>query len=227
MADAKSDVKKGGAGKPPITATPVVPEKMTVPPVAPVIVNPTPAPAPSTPIAAPTPVAVLEEGIKKMNDTMNNTAHNAADTAHNFAAGTSERATEMFGDVATRAKSAMEKSSKALEEMVEMSKGNIEAVVASGRVAAQGAQDIAKYSAEYGRKTIEEANATAKRFAAVKSPTEFFQLQSEVAKSSLDAMVAEASKFMENYMKLIGEVTQPLQNRAAVAVDKVKNANNG
>jgi phasin family protein len=87
---------------------------------------------------------------------------------------------------------------------------------------AKGVQEIAKYSADYGRKAIEEGTATAKQFAAVKSPTEFFQLQSEVAKKNLDAFVGEASKFSESYLKLLGEIAQPIQNRYAVAVEKVK-----
>lgn len=199
-----------------------------------IIENPAPlpvvAPAPVTTktapvalaavVAAPEPVAVpvIPEGTNTMNETINN----AQQTAHNFANTATERATEMFGDVSARAKTAMEKGSKTMEDMVEFSKGNIEAVVASGRVAAKGAQDIAKYSAEYGRKSIEDATSTAKRFAAVKSPTEFFALQSEIAKSQLDAMVGEASKFSESYLKLLGEIVQPIQNRYAVAVEKVK-----
>ena len=116
----------------------------------------------------------------------------------------------------------MAKGTKAIEELVDFSKGNLEAVVASGRVAAKGAEEIAKYSAEYGRSTIERANATARQFAAVKSPTEFFQLQGEVAKQTLDALVAEGSKFTESYLKLIGEMAQPLSNRYAIAAEKVK-----
>jgi phasin family protein len=162
----------------------------------------------------------LAEGKKIMNDTVTK----VQETAEKFTADATARATEMFGDVSARAKTAMEKGSKVMEDMVEFSKGNLEAVVASSRVAAKGAQDIAKYSADYGRKSIEDANATAKKFAAVKSPTEFFALQSEVAKSQLDAVVGEASKFAEGYMKLLGEIAQPLQNRYAVAVEKVKTA---
>ena len=135
------------------------------------------------------------------------------DNVQNFAA-----------DATTRVRSAMEKGSKGVEELVEFSKGNLEAVVASGRVAAKGAEEIAKHAADYGRTTIEKANATAKQFAGVKSPTEFFQLQSELAKSSLDAFVGEASKFGENYMKLLGEIAQPIQSRYTLAVEKVKTA---
>ena len=168
----------------------------------------------AVPIKAP----LIKEGRKVMNDTVNK----VQETAQKLTADATARATEMFGDVSARAKTAMEKSSKGVEEMVEFSKGNLEAVVASGRVAAKGMQEIAKYSADYGRKSIEDANATAKKFAAVKSPTEFFALQSEVAKSNLDAFVGEASKFAESYMKLLGEIVQPMQNRYAVAAEKVK-----
>jgi phasin family protein len=183
-----------------------------------VVAAPVPAKPIEVPPAEPVVVAALDKGKTVMTDTFTK----AEETAKKFTADATERATEMFGDVSARAKTAMEKGSKSLEDMVEFSKGNLEAVVASGRVAAKGVQDIAKYSADYGRKAIEDGNATAKKFAAVKSPTEFFALQSEVTKKNLDAFVGEASKFSESYLKLLGEIVQPIQNRYAVAVEKVK-----
>ncbi len=147
---------------------------------------------------------------------------NMTDTIKTAAEDFQTRATAAFGDVNARAKDAFSKGTKAIEELVEFSKGNVEAIVASGRVAAKGAEEIAKYSAEYGRTAVEKANATAKQFAAVKSPTEFFQLQGDVAKQTLDALVAEGSKFTESYLKLIGEISQPISNRVAVAAEKVK-----
>lgn len=229
----KKSAAKTVAAKPAAVAKPIVAPKVEAPkPVkaAPVAKSvKTEAAAVATPVVvAPAPVKTPEAAsasiISKGNTIMNDTVTKVQETAEKFTADATARATEMFGDVSARAKTAMEKGSKALEEVVEFSKGNLEAVVASGRVAAKGAQDIAKYSADYGRKSIEEANATAKKFAAVKSPTEFFALQSEVAKSQLDAVVGEASKFAEGYMKLLGEIAQPLQNRYAVAVEKVKSA---
>ncbi|MFM9977426.1 MAG: phasin family protein [Sphingomonadaceae bacterium] len=205
----------------PVAAKPVVVPAPVAKPVAPVVVTPVPG-AVIAPQPQPSAVAMVAAASDKGTTLMNDTLNKAQETAKTFAADAGERANAMFGDLNTRAKDAMSKGSQVVEEMVEFSKGNIEALVASGRVAAKGTEDIAKYSAEYGRKMIEEANATAKQFAAVKSPTEFFQLQSEVAKKQLDSMVAEASKFSEHYMKLLGEIAQPLQNRAAVAVEKVK-----
>jgi len=226
------NMPKAAAAKPvvpapkPVVAAKPTPKSLIEKPVPPVAAAPVPvvtetAPTALAAVAAnPEPVRapMIAEGKTKMNETINH----AHDTAQNFANTAKSQATEVFGDMSARAKTAMEKGSKTVEDMVEMSKGNIEAVVASGRVAAKGAQDIAKYSAEYGRKAIEEATSNAKRFAAVKSPTEFFALQSEIAKTQLDALVGEASKFSENYLKLLGEIAQPIQNRYAVAVEKVK-----
>lgn len=180
-----------------------------LPPVTKVETKPAAAPV----LAAPAKETIMNDTVAKVQETIKQSAEEAT-----------AKATAFFNDANGRAKEAFAKSQKGVEELVEFSKGNLEAIAASGRIAAKGAEDIAKYSAEYGRATIEKANATAKQFAAVKSPTEFFQLQGDVAKQTLDAVVAEGSKFTESYLKLLGEVFQPIQNRYAVAVEKVKSS---
>ena len=116
----------------------------------------------------------------------------------------------------------MEKSVKMGEEMTELTKGNVEALVQSGRVAAKGAEALAQDVAETMKKHFESATATMKSFASVKSPTELFQLQSDAAKSYFDTAVADMSKFSEQMMKLAGDVAQPLSSRYSVAMEKVK-----
>ena len=130
----------------------------------------------------------------------------------------------MFGEFSTRAKTAFEKSSKLNEEMVELSKGNVEALIASAKIAAKAAESFGQEAAEYSKKNLESATAAFKSFAAVKSPTELFQLQSEYAKASFDSAVAEASKFSESMMKIVGEIAQPMSNRYALAAEKIKTA---
>ncbi|MDB5689198.1 MAG: phasin family protein, partial [Sphingomonas bacterium] len=128
----------------------------------------------------------------------------------------------MFGDVNERAKAAVEKTSKMAEELTELTKGNVEAIVASGRVAAKGAEAMTQEAADFSKKSFETATGAMKSFAAVKSPTELFQLQSEFARSQFDSMVAEASKVSESMLKLMGEMVQPLSTRYAVAAEKLK-----
>lgn len=135
-----------------------------------------------------------------------------------------EKVQSFFADANEKAKSAFEKSSKLGEEFAALAKGNVEALVESGKVAAKGAEALTQEAADYGKKSFEHASSTFKSMAAVKTPTELFQLQSEYAKSSFDSAVAEASKLSEAWMKLAGDMFQPLSNRYAVAAEKIKSA---
>jgi phasin family protein len=169
-----------------------------------------PAPLPIQTSAPADAAASIVKGFSKMA-TAPEMTYAAADKVHS-----------MFGDVNERAKSAVEKSSKMAEEMTELTKGNVEAIVASGRVAAKGAEAMTQELAEYSKKSFETATGAMKSFAAVKSPTELMQLQAEFARSQFDSMIAEASKVSESMMKLMGEMVQPLSTRYAVAAEKMK-----
>lgn len=209
-------VAPSAAGAPVKPAAPSTPAKADTPEPAatlkskPVAKKPAPAvkaTARTAPVkrSAPKPAVAVKES--KMADTVNK----ATDTAKTF-----------FADANDRAKGQLEKGAKFFENANEFHKGNLEAVVESSKIAAKGAEDIAKYSADYARATVEKANENARKFAAVKSPTEFLQLQSEIAREAIDSVASETAKFTENYLKLLGAVAQPYQNRFAVAAEKVK-----
>ena len=135
-----------------------------------------------------------------------------------------EKAQAVFGDFSNRFKTAFEKSSKTGEELVDFAKGNVEALIASSKIAAKASESLGQEAAEYGKKHFEAATAAFKSFASVKSPTELFQLQSEFAKASFDSLVAEASRVSESLMKVAGDVAQPLSTRYALAAEKIKTA---
>jgi phasin family protein len=148
-------------------------------------------------------------------------------TAFNTPPFAAENVQNLFGDMRDRAKTSMEKGAKFAEEFGEFAKGNVEAVMASGRVAARGVETLGQEAADYGKKSFESASAAVRGFAAAKSPTELFQLQSDFARSAFDAAVAEGSRVTEAWVKLAGEIVQPLSTRLAVAAEKVKTPING
>ncbi|WP_084583481.1 phasin family protein [Sphingomonas azotifigens] len=127
-----------------------------------------------------------------------------------------------FADFNERTKAAVEKSTKLVEEANEFAKGNIEALVESGRIAAKGFESLGQEAADYSRRSFESATAALKNLSAVKSPTEFFKLQSDYLRGAFDSYVAETSKHTEAFIKLAGDAAQPISNRFAVAVEKVK-----
>jgi phasin family protein len=127
-----------------------------------------------------------------------------------------------FTDFNDKTKVAVEKTSKTVEELSELTKGNLEALVESSQIAVKGVEALGQEAAEYGRKSFEKTSATLKNFAAVKSPTEFFQLQSELLTSAFDTLAAETAKSSEALFKLAGDVSKPISNRVSVVSEKIK-----
>jgi hypothetical protein len=122
----------------------------------------------------------------------------------------------------TAAAQAAEKATSFGKEAVEFSKANLEAITASGKIAAKGAQEATQTAVELGKKNWEATTAHAKAVAAVKAPADFFQLQNDFARTQFDAVVAQFAKNSEFALKLAGEVVAPLQNRYAVVTEQVK-----
>jgi len=127
-----------------------------------------------------------------------------------------------FGDINERAKAAAEKSAKIVEELADLTRGNVEALVASSKIAAKGVETLSQDAAEYSRKSFEEASAVLKSFAEVKSATDFFKLQGDYARSAFDAAVAEGARVSETVLKLAGDVAEPINSRYTVAAERVK-----
>lgn len=186
------------AAEPAGSPEPVVPE-LSIP--EPVLVVETPPPV------APATVATIQKEVTIMEANLKNAA---------------EKAQTYFAEANERAKAAVEKGTKLFEEANEFSKGNIEAIVESGKIAAKGIETLGQDAADYSRKQFEGATAALKSLSAVKSPTDFFKLHSDYMRSAFDSVVAQTSKNTEAMLKLAGEVAQPISNRVAVAVEKVK-----
>ena len=127
----------------------------------------------------------------------------------------------LFADAGERSQEIVKKSQKAAEELAEIAKANVEALAEAGRIAANGARTIGQDALSSGRTSIEQASAAVKSLADAKSPTEFFQLQSELARAYFDRAVADSSKLTEQLVKLAGETVQPLSTRASLNAERI------
>ena len=127
-------------------------------------------------------------------------------------------------DAQTRAKAAYDKFQGYAGEMTEMTKGNVEALVESGKILGAGVQDLARGEFEAAKGAFETATADLKAMAAVKSPTELFKLQGEIARRNFDAAVARASKNAEVSMKLANDAFAPISSRMSLAAERLSNA---
>ena len=127
----------------------------------------------------------------------------------------------LFADAGARGQELATKSRHATEEVTELAKANVEALAEAGRIAAAGVKSISDEVLSAGRDGLEQASSAVKTLADAKSPTEFFQLQSELVRASFDRFVSESSKLTEQVVKLAGEAIQPISNRASVNAERV------
>jgi phasin family protein len=125
-----------------------------------------------------------------------------------------------ISDFQGKAKAAYEKSTAAFGDANEFAKGNVEAIVESGKILASGLQGIGTTAVAEGRSAFDTLTSEVKELASVKTPTEFLQLQSTLARKNFDSMVAQTSKSTEAMLKLMNDVMAPLSTRVSLAVEK-------
>jgi phasin family protein len=132
-----------------------------------------------------------------------------------------EKFQALFAEAGERSQEIVRKSQKAVGELAEIAKANVEALAEAGRIATVGARTIGQDILANGRDSVEQASAAVKSLTEAKSPTEFFQLQSVLARASFDRAVAEGSKLTEQFVKLAGEAVQPLSTRASLNAERI------
>jgi phasin family protein len=151
----------------------------------------------------------LSDGVSKMTDTVKEAQ---------------AKATDFLADIREKATEAAAKGQKFAANANEFNKANIEAMVEAGKIVAKGAQELGQTNMGYAKKNFEELQAAVKEVTAVKSPTDFVKLQSELARKGFDTAVAQGSKNTEALVKLANDMFQPISNRFAVAADYFKKA---
>ena len=135
-----------------------------------------------------------------------------------------DTAKDMAADVQTRVKTAAAKAGEFAGEVNEFNKGNIEAVVESGKVFFAGAQEMGRENLSTGKTVVETVAADVKKMAAVKSPTELVQLQGELARRNVDAAISFGSKNTEAWLKIYNDAFAPISSRVSVAASRFKKA---
>ncbi len=129
---------------------------------------------------------------------------------------------DVLTEAQAKAKAAFEKSTSMMGEYTEFAKGNVEAMIESGKILADGVQGMGSTIVAEGRSSFEAMSGDMKELAAAKSPTDFFKLQSDLVRKNFDSAVAHSSKNSEAMLKLMSDVFAPISGRVSMAVEKVR-----
>ena len=116
-------------------------------------------------------------------------------------------------------KEGMQRVMKTAEQMTTFSQGNMEALMKSHQLLANGFTDLSRLFAASAKASLDETMSTFKAMTSVKSVKEAFELQSSFAKASMEKAMAESGKMTEQSMKLAEQAFAPISARVNAAVE--------
>jgi hypothetical protein len=163
-----------------------------------------------------TPPVASKPTITQLKEKIMATAKTTTDFTKPFA--------DAVGELQAKTKDAYEKGTAYAGEMTDFAKGNVEALVESGKVLSAGMQDVGKTYVGEAKAAYETLTGDLKEMAAIKSPTELFQLQGKIARRNFETMVAFSSKTGDTMMKLYGDAFAPISGRVSLAAEKLSKA---
>jgi phasin family protein len=132
--------------------------------------------------------------------------------------------TDAVNGAQEKAREAFTRTGAVFGEYGEFARGNVEALVESGKILASGLQDLGNKFVIDSKTAFETTVADVKELTSVRSPTEFFRLQTELLRRNFDSAVSFGSKTSEAMLKLTNDVIAPISGRVTLAVDKVRKA---
>lgn len=209
----KSAAKKTTAKKPVAKRTRKTPAKAAAAPKKAAVPRKAPAKAkPAAKVAAKPKIAVV-----KSKTTKPSIKESIMDMKMNI-----DGVKDMVSKGQTKAKEMFEKGQTMFGDYSEFTKGNLEAMVESGKILSEGMQDLGTSFVAESRTAFETMSSDMKEMAAAKSPTDILKVQSDMVRKNFDSAVAFGSKNTEAMLKLVSDVAAPISGRVNIAVDKVR-----
>ncbi len=169
----------------------------------------------------------------KTAETTKTMADKSAETAKTLADKTAEAARESAQtfkanvEQATQAgrqaiKETMDKSLSALNEVNAQSKRNLEALMASMTAATRGVEALSGQAMAYTKRSVEGHVEQAKALTACRSMQEMVELQTNFAKSAMEAYIAELNRASETITAAVKDSFKPLNERASAIAETVQ-----
>jgi len=135
-------------------------------------------------------------------------------------AGSEAPATTRIETTETLVKETMEKTMKTAEDFLAFGQGNMDAFVKASQIWATGVQDISKQMAATAQASFDEGMAAFKALSAVKTPKDALEVQSNLARASLEKAVTETGKITDASLKLAEQAMAPITARVNMAVEQ-------
>jgi phasin family protein len=130
------------------------------------------------------------------------------------------QATAGFEKTQAKVKEGMERAMKTAEEFVAFGQGNLEALVKSSQIWVAGVQDLGKQIAASAQASFEETVSAFKALTSAKSVKDAFDVQANLARSTLEKAIAESGRLTDASFKLTEQTLAPITARMSVVAEK-------
>lgn len=141
-----------------------------------------------------------------------------------FAPQNTQKVEEFTAEAQKQMEQNVEKMTKGFEDAAEFGRQNMEAMVAASKRYAKAAEEMNAQIAAFTKKSYEDGMAAMKEISSAKSMNELFERQSDYAKASFEAFVAETSKINDMAADAAKECFEPITQRFEAASDYMKQA---
>lgn len=128
-----------------------------------------------------------------------------------------ELAKTNFEKIATHSRDAIEQSLKTVNVVTGMTRGNVDALLESSRLASSGIQEIAKEIAAYSRNSLDRTASAARAMMVAKTSPELTKIQGEFARREFESAISEVSSLSETMFETMSAIFEPLQKQALAA----------
>lgn len=210
--------KVAAAAVPEAPAPDVVVAEAPVPEVVPVE-----APVPEAPaVEVVAPLAVVPKAVTPLAvvSKVAQAAEAVGDTARRGVASDADGLAAGFVKTQADIRTGVRNMVKTVEEIFAFGQGNVEAFVKSSQIWTAGVQDLSKAVAATAQAQLDHTFATVKALAAIKSVKEVVDLQTNLARESVEKAVAETGKLTDASVKLAEQAWAPINERVTLAVEK-------
>lgn len=155
-------------------------------------------------------------------DAARETTDRAAEGARNFqnAAQTAAERASAAGNQAF--KETVERSLSTLNQLNDVSKRNLEAVVSSISAATRGAESLGAQAMSFGKSSMEQSAEAARALTAAKSVQEAVELQTNYARTALESYLSEMNRMSETVAASVKDSLAPLNERATAAMEHLQ-----
>jgi phasin family protein len=110
-------------------------------------------------------------------------------------------------------------TTKSAEQIVAFGKGNLEALTECGQIWTAGVKDLAEQASATMQASFQETLAMFRTMTSVKSLKDAIELQSGLARATVEKTLAMSGKLTEASLKLSEQAMAPLTARVTAAVE--------